>query len=211
MGYRIKKVAVLGSGVMGSGIACHLANVGMEVLMLDILPQQKDEKNRNKVAATALEKALKSKPAPLYDKAFATRITVGNFEDDLPKIAACDWIIEVVIERLDIKQQLFEKVEQLRNPSSIVSSNTSSIPIHLLAEGRSESFKKHFCGTHFFNPPRYLRLLEIIPIAETAPELTSFLMDFGDRYLGKQTVLCKDTPAFIANRIGGCQGRNSYS
>lgn len=206
MGYRIKKVAVLGSGVMGSGIACHLANVGMEVLMLDILPQQKDEKNRNKVAATALEKALKSKPAPLYDKAFATRITVGNFEDDLHKIAACDWIIEVVIERLDIKQQLFKKVEQLRNPSSIVSSNTSSIPIHLLAEGRSESFKKHFCGTHFFNPPRYLRLLEIIPIAETAPELTSFLMDFGDRYLGKQTVLCKDTPAFIANRIGVMSG-----
>ena len=208
MQYRIKKVAVLGSGVMGSGIACHLANVGLEVLMLDILPQKySDSKtNRNSVAQNALNKAIKSKPAPLYNKQYASRITIGNLEDDFEKINDADWIIEVVLERLDIKQQIFEKVEKYRKPGSIVSSNTSSIPISQLSEGRSEEFKKHFCGTHFFNPPRYLRLLEIIPIAETQPELVDFFLHFGEINLGKQTVLCKDTPAFIANRIGVMSG-----
>ena len=208
MHYRIKKVAVLGSGVMGSGIACQLANVGLEVLMLDILPQKPSESktDRNSVAQNALNKAIKSRPAPLYKKEYANRISVGNLEDDFKKINDFDWIIEVVVERLDIKQLIFEKVEKYRKPGSIISSNTSSIPISQLSQGRSEDFKKHFCGTHFFNPPRYLRLLEIIPIAETQAELVDFFMHFGEVNLGKQTVLCKDTPAFIANRIGVMSG-----
>ena len=208
MKYRLKKVAVLGSGLMGSGIACHLANVGMEVLLLDIVPAgaDKDQVSRNHLADTALQTAIKSKPAPLYHKSFASRIKAGNFEDDFKKISEVDWIIEVVVERLDIKKQILEKVDQFRKKGSLVSSNTSSIPIQLLAEDRSEDFKKHFCGTHFFNPARYLRLLEVIPTAETAAELTEFFMEFGKITLGKQTVLCKDTPAFIGNRIGVMSG-----
>ena len=208
MSRRIRKVAVLGSGVMGSGIACHLANAGLEVMMLDILPpglpeQQKDSTAaRNSIAAGALQKAIKAKPAPLYDQSFAARIAVGNFEDDLHKIAGCDWVIEVVVERLDIKQQLFEKVDSYRKKGALVSSNTSGIPIHLMAQGRSEDFRRHFCGTHFFNPARYMRLMEVIPTPDTSPEVVEFLMHYGDYYLGKQTVQCKDTPAFIANRIG---------
>ncbi|MCB9300502.1 MAG: 3-hydroxyacyl-CoA dehydrogenase/enoyl-CoA hydratase family protein [Lewinellaceae bacterium] len=208
MSRRIRKAAVLGSGVMGSGIACHLANIGLEVLMLDILPPQLSEKEkahpaaRNRIAAEALQKALKSRPAPLYNKSFASRITTGNFEDDFPKIADCDWVIEVVVERLDIKKQVFEKVDQYRKPGALVTSNTSGIPIHLMTEGRSEDFRRNFCGAHFFNPPRYMRLLEVIPTPDTSPEVTDFLMHYGDRYLGKQTVKCKDTPAFIANRVG---------
>ena len=216
MQFRIKKVAVLGSGVMGSGISCQLANVGLEVLMLDILPSKlsDDEKNnrlkRNQVAKNALDKAIKSKPAPLYNKKYSSRITVGNFEDDFHKIKEVDWIIEVVVERLDIKRQIFEKVEEYRSPGSIVSSNTSSIPIKLLAEGRSENFRKYFCGTHFFNPPRYLRLLEIIPTKDSLTELIDFFMNYGEFNLGKQTVLCKDTPAFIANRIGVMSGAKVF-
>ncbi len=209
MNFRIKNVVVLGSGVMGSGIACQLANVGLKVLMLDILPQgqsQKNNNNRNSIAQNALTKAIKSRPAPLYKKEYVSRITLGNFEDDFEKIQDADWIIEVVVERLDIKQQIFEKVEKYRKTGSIVSSNTSSIPISQLSKGRSAEFKKYFCGTHFFNPPRYLRLLEIIPIPETQPELIDFFMHFGEINLGKQTVLCKDTPAFIANRIGVMSG-----
>ena len=206
MSRKISKVAVLGSGVMGTGIACHLANVGMQVVMLDIVPKGVDNDapaaKRNAIVNGALKAALKSKPAPLYVKRYASRITVGNFDDDLDKIADCDWIIEVIIERLDIKQSLFEKVDKIRKPGTIISSNTSGIPIHMMAEGRSEDFKKHFLGTHFFNPPRYLRLLEIIPTADTVKEVTDFMMKFGDVVLGKQTVLCKDTPGFIANRIG---------
>jgi len=208
MSRRIKKVAVLGSGVMGSGIACHFANIGLEVVMLDILPRDLSEAEkdqpaaRNRMADSALKKAIKSKPAPLYQKDLASRITTGNFEDDFDKISDCDWVIEVVIERLDIKQKVFEQVEQHRRPGSLITSNTSGIPIHLMLDGRSDDFKKHFCGTHFFNPPRYMRLLEIIPTPETAPEVIDFFMHYGDVYLGKQTVLCKDTPAFIANRVG---------
>ena len=216
MQFRIKKVAVLGSGVMGSGISCQLANVGLEVLMLDILPSKlsDDDKNnrliRNQVAKNALDKAIKLKPAPLYNKKYSSRISVGNFEDDFHKIKEADWIIEVVVERLDIKRQIFEKVEEYRSPGSIVSSNTSSIPIKLLAEGRSEDFRKHFCGTHFFNPPRYLRLLEIIPTKDSLSELIDFFMNYGEINLGKQTVLCKDTPAFIANRIGVMSGAKVF-
>lgn len=205
---RITKVAVLGSGVMGSGIACHLANVGLQVLLLDILPpnaadlKPNDRAGRNVIANTALTTAIKSKPAPLYDTAFASRITSGNFEDDFPKIKDYDWVIEVVVERLDIKRQIFEKVDQFRKKGTLVTSNTSGIPIHMMLEGRSDDFRAHFCGTHFFNPPRYMRLLEIIPTSETSQDVVDFFMHYGDVYLGKQTVLAKDTPAFIANRVG---------
>lgn len=197
----IKKVAILGSGLMGTGIAAHLAGCGLEVLLLD-LPAAEAGKSRNAIAQENLQKALKAKPAPFYDNRFAARITVGNFEADLPKIREADWIIEVVVERLDIKKQLFEKVEQFRAPGTFVTSNTSGIPIHLMSAGRSDDFKKHFLGTHFFNPVRYMRLLEIIPTPDTDPAVTDFFMHFGDLILGKQTVLCKDTPAFIANRVG---------
>lgn len=198
--HMIKKIAVLGSGVMGSGIACHMANAGFQVIMLDL--PGKEGQPRNQIADQALAQAVRQKPAPLYHPDFIRRIATGNFEDDLHRIKDVDWIIEVVVERLDIKQSLFEKVDQLRRPGSIVTSNTSGIPIHLMAQGRSEDFRKHFLGTHFFNPPRYLRLLEIIPTSDTDPQVTQWMMAFGERYLGKQTVLCKDTPAFIANRVG---------
>lgn len=200
----IKKVAVLGSGVMGSRIACHFANIGIEVLLLDIVPKDAsaDKKSRNKIVNDALDFALKSNPSPIYRKAYAKRVTTGNFDDDMKDIASCDWIIEVVIERLDIKKQVFENVEKFRKPGTLITSNTSGIPIHMMTEGRSEDFQKHFCGTHFFNPPRYLRLLEIIPTPKTSPEVVDFLMHYGELFLGKTTVLCKDTPAFIANRIG---------
>ncbi len=208
MKYRIQKVAVLGSGVMGSGIACHLANVGLDVLLLDIVPfdltdeEKQQATQRNKLVNGALAKAIKSKPAPLYSKDFAKRIKTGNFDDDFDKIGDADWIIEVVIERLDIKHQIFEKVEQYRKPGSLISSNTSSIPIQRLVEGRSEDFAAHFCGTHFFNPPRYLPLFEVIPHKTSNPGVIDFFLDFGNKILGKETVLCKDTPAFISNRIG---------
>lgn len=201
----IKKVAVLGSGVMGSQIACHFANAGFQVLLLDIVPKdapENDSKLRNKIVNDALAAALKLKPSPIYRKSFAKRITTGNFEDNMKDIESCDWIIEVVIERLDIKKQVFEKVEAFRKQGTIVTSNTSGIPIHLMCEGRSDDFKQHFCGTHFFNPPRYLKLLEVIPTKDTLPEVTNFLLDFGEKFLGKTTVLAKDTPAFIGNRIG---------
>ena len=214
MNRHIKKVAILGSGVMGSRIACHFANVGCEVLLLDILPKEPNDAEkakgltmdskpvRNRIVNEALQFALTSNPSPIYHKSFASRIQTGNFEDDMAKIAEVDWIIEVVIERLDIKQQVFSNVEKFRKPGTLISSNTSGIPIHLMLDGRSDDFKKHFAGTHFFNPPRYLPLLEVIPTKETAPEIIDFYMSFGSKILGKKTVLCKDTPAFIANRVG---------
>jgi 3-hydroxyacyl-CoA dehydrogenase len=204
MPHRIKKVAVLGSGIMGSGIACHLANTGLQVIMLD-LPTA-EGKNRNAIADDALAKSVKSAPAPLYDKAMVSSITTGNLEDDLHNIAECDWIIEVIIERADIKKSLYEKVEQHRTPGTLITSNTSGIPIGILADGRSDDFKSHFCGTHFFNPVRYMGLLEIIPHKGTDPAITQFFMDYGRDHLGKKTVLCKDTPAFIGNRIGFFSG-----
>ncbi|PWT96927.1 MAG: 3-hydroxyacyl-CoA dehydrogenase [Bacteroidetes bacterium] len=210
----IKKVAVLGSGVMGSRIACHFAGIGVQVLLLDMVPkdlndaekakgQNLEQKSvRNRIVNEALAAAVKSNPSPLYTKDALKKISVGNFTDNMKDISSCDWVMEVVVERLDIKQQIFAQVEDFRKPGTLVTSNTSGIPIHLMANGRSDDFKKHFCGTHFFNPPRYLRLLEIIPTPFTDPEVVSFLMNYGDLYLGKTTVLCKDTPAFIANRIG---------
>lgn len=196
---KINKVAVLGSGIMGSRIACHFANIGVEVLLLDIPAKEGD---KNTTVNTALQNAIKSNPSPVYSKNVLNKITTGNFEDDMARIADYNWIIEVVVENLDIKKKVFEQVEQYRKPGTLVTSNTSGIPIHLMAEGRSEDFKANFCGTHFFNPPRYLRLLEIIPTPHTNPQLVDFLMHYGDKFLGKTTVLCKDTPAFIANRIG---------
>ena len=202
----IRKVAVLGSGIMGSRIACHFAGIGLQVLLLDIVPNEaKDSENktvRNKLVNDALQAAIKSNPSPLYAQDAAKKITTGNFDDNLKDIASYDWVIEVVIERLDIKRSLYEKIEGFRKPGTLITSNTSGIPIHLLSEGRSEDFRKNFCGTHFFNPPRYLRLLEIIPTHDTDPAVVDFLMHYGDLYLGKTTVLAKDTPAFIANRIG---------
>jgi 3-hydroxyacyl-CoA dehydrogenase len=211
---RINKVAVLGSGIMGSRIACHFANIGVEVLLLDIAPKELSAEEevkglvltypavKNRIVNTALQTAVKTNPSPIYSQSVLKRISTGNFEDDMAKIANYDWIIEVVVENLAIKQKVFEQVEQFRKPGTLVTSNTSGIPIHMMAEGRSDDFKAHFCGTHFFNPPRYLRLLEIIPTPHTKPELVDFLMHYGDKFLGKTTVLCKDTPAFIANRVG---------
>ena len=205
----IRKVAVLGSGVMGSRIACHFAGIGVEVLLLDIAAPPSASgggiskpPDKNKIVNDSLAAAIKSNPSPLYFKDALKLITTGNFDDNMKDISDCDWVIEVVIERLDIKKQVYDKVEQFRKPGTLITSNTSGIPIHLMAEGRSEDFKKNFCGTHFFNPPRYLRLLEIIPTPDTNPEVIDFLMYYGDLFLGKTTVLCKDTPAFIANRIG---------
>jgi 3-hydroxyacyl-CoA dehydrogenase len=202
----IKKVAVLGSGVMGSRIACHFAGIGLQVLLLDIVGKDFVESTkpaeRNKMVNDALAAALKSNPSPVFTKDVAKKITTGNFTDNMKDIASCDWVIEVVVERLDIKQQVFAQVEQFRKPGTLITSNTSGIPIHMMTEGRSEDFQKHFCGTHFFNPPRYLRLLEIIPTPHTDPAVVDFLMEYGDLFLGKTTVLAKDTPAFIANRIG---------
>ena len=199
----ISRVTILGSGVMGSRIGCLFAGIGVQVLLLDVAaPDSKDSKSKNRIVNEALAAAVKSSPSPLYKKEDLKNITTGNFEDNMKDIASSDWIIEVVVERLDIKKQVFEQVEKFRKAGTLITSNTSGIPIHLLAEGRSDDFKKHFCGTHFFNPPRYLRLLEIIPTEFTDKDVVDFLMHYGDLFLGKTTVLCKDTPAFIANRIG---------
>jgi 3-hydroxyacyl-CoA dehydrogenase len=214
MNKKINKVAVLGSGIMGSRIACHFANIGVEVLLLDIAPKdllpEEQAKGltaahpavKNRIVNNALQTALKTNPSPVYTRHKVSKISTGNFDDNMPEIAGSDWIIEVVVENLEIKKKVFEQVEQFRKPGTLISSNTSGIPIHLMAEGRSADFKANFCGTHFFNPPRYLRLLEIIPTPDTNPENVDFLMHYGDKFLGKTTVLCKDTPAFIANRVG---------
>lgn len=210
----IKKVAVIGSGIMGSGIACHFANIGVEVLLLDIVPRTLNDKEkakgltlenklvRNRLVNDSLKAALKSKPSPIYNQKFASRITTGNLDDDISKIADVDWIIEVVIERLDIKQSVFENIEKHRKPGTLITSNTSGIPIQFMSKGRSDDFQKHFCGTHFFNPARYLKLFEIIPGPKTSKEVLSFLNSYGEQYLGKTSVVAKDTPAFIGNRIG---------
>jgi len=211
---RINKVAIIGSGIMGSGIACHFANIGVEVLLLDIIPRELNEQEkkkglsledklvRNRLVNDALLAALKSKPSPIYHKDFAKRIKTGNLEDDISKVSEADWIIEVVVERLDIKMKVFDNLEKHRRKGTLITSNTSGIPIHLMSEGRSEDFKKHFCGTHFFNPPRYLRLFEIIPGPETSDEVLEFLNEYGEKFLGKISVVAKDTPAFIGNRVG---------
>ncbi len=210
----IKKVAVIGSGIMGSGIACHFANIGVEVLLLDIIPKEPNEAEikkgltieskavRNRIVNSNLQTALKSSPSPIYHQKFASRITTGNTTDDLEKIKDVDWIIEVVIERLDIKKAVYEQIEKYRKPGTLITSNTSGIPIQFMSEGRSKDFQKHFCGTHFFNPARYLKLFEIIPGPQTSKEVLDFLNEYGEKFLGKTSVIAKDTPAFIGNRIG---------
>ncbi len=214
MNKHIKKVAVIGSGIMGSGIACHFANIGVEVLLLDIVPRElndkekakgltlKDKVVRNRLVNESLATALKSKPSPIYHQKFAQRISTGNLEDDIAKVGQVDWIIEVVVERLDIKKIVFENLDKHRKPGTLITSNTSGIPINFMSEGRSEDFQKHFCGTHFFNPARYLKLFEIIPGPKTSPEVLDFLNSYGEQFLGKTSVIAKDTPAFIGNRIG---------
>lgn len=214
MNKHIKKVAVIGSGIMGSGIACHFANIGVEVLLLDIVPRELNDKEkakgltledkvvRNRMVNDSLAAALKFKPSPIYHQKFANRITTGNLEDDIAKVSKVDWIIEVVVERLDIKKIVFENLEKHRTPGTLITSNTSGIPIKFMSEGRSEDFQKHFCGTHFFNPARYLKLFEIIPGPKTSPEVLDFLNGYGEKFLGKTSVVAKDTPAFIGNRIG---------
>ena len=203
---KIKNAVVLGSGIMGSGIACHLANIGLEVLLLDIVSEN-DQANSNKEIRnsrvnSSLKNAVKSKPSPIFTESVLNNITTGNFTDDFEKIKNYDWIIEVVVEQLKIKNIIFEKVDRYRKKDSIVSTNTSGIPITSMIKGRSQNFKSHFLGTHFFNPARYLKLLEIIPTTFTNPKIIDFMIDFGEKILGKTTVLCKDTPAFIANRVG---------
>ncbi|UMB54818.1 3-hydroxyacyl-CoA dehydrogenase/enoyl-CoA hydratase family protein [Lutibacter sp. A64] len=210
----IKKVAVIGSGIMGSGIACHFANIGVEVLLLDIIPRELNEaekakgltlenKNvRNRLVNDSLKASLKSKPSPIYNQKFASRISTGNLKDDLHKIKDVDWIIEVVIERLDIKKSVLEQVEKYRKPGTLITSNTSGIPISYMNEGKSEDFQKHFAVTHFFNPPRYLKLFEVVPGPNCSKDVTDFLMMYGEKFLGKTSVLAKDTPAFIGNRVG---------
>jgi 3-hydroxyacyl-CoA dehydrogenase len=214
MGYQIKRVAVLGAGVMGSAIAAHLANAGVPTFLLDIVPPDLSEEDRrkgltrettsfrNRLAARGVEIALKASPPAFFSPKDARLITIGNVEDHLDRLSQADWIVEAVAERLDIKQSLFARVEAHRRPGSIVSTNTSGIPIRTLAEGRSQEFRRHFLGTHFFNPPRYMKLLELIPGTETLPEVMQAMAEFGERGLGKGVVFAKDTPNFIANRIG---------
>ena len=210
----IRKVAVIGSGIMGSGIACHFANIGVEVLLLDIVPRELNDAEkakgltlenkavRNRLVNDSLKASLKSKPSPIYNQKFASRISTGNLDDDLHRIKDVDWVMEVVIERLDIKKIVFEKIEKYRKPGTLITSNTSGIPIQQMNEGRSEDFQKHFAVTHFFNPPRYLKLFEVVPGPNCSQDVTDFLMMYGEKFLGKTSVLAKDTPAFIGNRVG---------
>ncbi|WP_163098949.1 3-hydroxyacyl-CoA dehydrogenase/enoyl-CoA hydratase family protein [Peribacillus alkalitolerans] len=211
---QIQKAAVLGSGVMGSGIAAHLANIGIPTLLLDIAPRElteaeaskgltlEDKVVKNRISQSNLQKLLKQKPAPLSTKKNIALIEAGNFEDDMKRLSEVDWIIEVVVENLVVKKQVFSQVDQYRKPGSIVSSNTSGISVEAMVEGRSEDFRTHFLGTHFFNPPRYLKLLEVIPTKSTDSEVLAFMKQFGEDVLGKGVVEAKDTPNFIANRIG---------
>jgi 3-hydroxyacyl-CoA dehydrogenase len=207
MTFRIEKVGIIGAGTMGGGIAAHLANTGREVVLLDILTpnlgeaERDDPAARNRLVNEMYDRMVRARPANLARADRAKFISVGNIEDDLAEIADCDWIIEVIIEQLQPKQALMEQIEALRKPGSIVSSNTSGIPIHKIAEGRSEEFRAHFLGTHFFNPPRYLKLLELIPTGDTAPAVLDFMTGFGRDILGKGVVVCKDTPNFIGNRF----------
>lgn len=205
---RIRKAAVIGSGVMGGGIAALLASAGVRTLLLDIVPpdlkdeEKNDPKARNRIVNGGFDAMMKANPPLIMDKKEAARIEIGNLEDDFARLAECDWIVEVVVENLQVKRQLFERVDGVRKPTAVVSSNTSGIPLQKMAEGRSEAFRAHFLGTHFFNPVRYMKLLEIIPGPETDPDVLNFMADFGERILGKGIVWAKDTPNFVGNRIG---------
>ncbi|MEO6725818.1 MAG: 3-hydroxyacyl-CoA dehydrogenase NAD-binding domain-containing protein [Blastocatellia bacterium] len=220
---QIKKAAVLGAGVMGAQIAAHLANAGLPCLLLDIAPKEltPDEQAkgltldsravRNRIAQAGFDAAQKAKPAAFFIADAANLVTVGNFEDDLPKLKDCDWVIEAIVEKLEIKRSLYERIEPHLKPEAIITSNTSGIPLASLAEGRSDNFRRRFLGTHFFNPPRYLHLMEIITQPETDAEVTKFIADFTDRKLGKGVVYAKDTPGFVANRIGNFSMLNAFN
>jgi 3-hydroxyacyl-CoA dehydrogenase len=199
---RIEKAVVLGAGTMGARIAAHFANAGLPCILLDIVPPGAQGAERNKIVRAGLDAAKKSKPAAFFTAGLAERIAVGNFEDDLAGCAEADWIIEVVAENLEIKRKLLSRVAEVRKPGAIVTTNTSGLPVHLIAEGMSDEFEQHWAGTHFFNPPRYLKLVEVIPGPKTSPEVIETLGAFCDRRLGKGVVIAKDTPNFIANRIG---------
>jgi len=199
---RIHNVAILGAGTMGARIAAHFANAGVPSLLLDMVAPDADAPLRNRIAAAGLEAAKKSKPAAFFERSLAHLVTIGNFEDDIKKLAGVDWIIEAVVENLEIKRELLQKVESARRPGTIVTTNTSGLPVASIAEGFSADFRRCWFGTHFFNPPRYMRLLEIIPAPETDPELMDAVAWFADVRLGKGVVYAKDTPNFIANRIG---------
>src|SRR6516225_8137268 len=203
---QIERVAVLGAGTMGSRIAAHFANAGLPCILLDMvppnLPASAPTSERNKLARAGLDGARKSKPAAFFTEALGERIAIGNFDDDLARVADADWIVEVVAENLEIKRKLLSRVAEFRKPGSIVTTNTSGLPVHLIAEGLSDEFQQHWAGTHFFNPPRYLKLVEVIPGPRTSAEVVDSLSEFCDRRLGKGVVVAKDTPNFIANRIG---------
>ncbi|KAA0259767.1 MAG: 3-hydroxyacyl-CoA dehydrogenase family protein [Chloroflexi bacterium] len=199
MKYHIHKAVVIGSGTMGAAIAAHLANIGVPVTLLDIVPN--DSTDKNKIVKEGWDRCLKARPANLMSSELQTLVKLGNLEDDFDSVSDADWICEAIIENLKIKQDLMMRIDELRKPNAIVTTNTSGIPVHSIAEGRSKGFKQHFLGTHFFNPPRYLKLLEIIPTADTSKEVVEFFTRFGEYRLGKGIVLCKDTPNFIGNRV----------
>ncbi|GJQ51396.1 MAG: 3-hydroxyacyl-CoA dehydrogenase [Anaerolineaceae bacterium] len=198
MAYKIYKTAVIGAGTMGAAIAAHLANAGTPVTLLDVAAQEGD---KNKIVKDGWDRCLKTKPANLMSDELKTLVTLGNLDDDFDAVSEADWIIEVIVENLEVKRELMARIDKARKPTAIVSTNTSGIPIHDIADGRSQAFKKHFLGTHFFNPPRYLRLLEVIPTKDTDKQVVEFISWFGERRLGKGVVICKDTPNFIGNRI----------
>ncbi|HSB66778.1 MAG TPA: 3-hydroxyacyl-CoA dehydrogenase family protein, partial [Anaerolineales bacterium] len=214
MKYKFHRAVVIGAGTMGAAIAAHLANAGVPVTLLDIVPNKlspeeeqkgltlQDKAVRNRIVQQGLDRAIKSRPASFFSSDTASLVSIGNLEDDLDVIKAADWVIEVIIENLKIKRSLMARIDAIRPENVIISTNTSGIPVTQIAEGLSEGFRKHFLGTHFFNPPRYLKLLEVIPTKDTLPEVVNALSEFGEYRLGKGIVLCKDTPNFIANRIG---------
>src|ERR687890_326121 len=208
MTHRISQVAILGAGTMGAAIAAHCANSGLEVDLLDIAPDEPDE-DKNELVRAGFERMKNARPAALMSQSVAERMRIGNFEDDLERVAEADWILEAIVEKLEPKQELMARVEELAKDDAIISSNTSGIPLHSIAEDRSDSFKRRFLGTHFFNPPRYLKLLEIIPTEETDPELVEEVRAFGERILGKGGVMAKDTPNFIGNRLGSFSMMNA--
>src|SRR5918999_1366350 len=208
MSHRIRKVAVLGAGTMGAAIAAHCANAGLEVDLLDIVP---DDGDNNDIVEAGFERMRKARPAALMSESVAERIALGNFEDDFDRVAGADWVLEAIIEKLEPKRELMERVEKAAKDSAVISSNTSGIPLHRIAEGRSEGFRRRFLGTHFFNPPRYLKLLEIIPTEDTDPDVVEFVRNFGERVLGKGGVIAKDTPNFIGNRLGSFAGMQSVT
>jgi len=223
MGYVINRVVVIGSGTMGGGIAAHVANAGLPVYLLDVAPTDltpQEEKRgftlehpavRNRIVSASLDRLKKSKPASFFTPQTADLIKVGNLTDNFSWVAEGDWIVEAIVENLQAKRELVARIEQVRKASSIVSSNTSGLPIGAIGAEASEEFKRHFLGTHFFNPPRYMKLLEVIPTADTDPRITEFMQTFGEDRLGKGVVICKDTPNFIGNRYGSISGATTLN